>query len=154
MLLFPFALAACSGFGNTVKESSGPAAGTVGGVWMAQRLGYLKPEYLAGSLIAYAIYDPFAPTWEIQVTEFDGGFCRIDLNMKRLASGGDGEARQTFLRAVRSLVAKGGYTGFDELRYEEGIDSTRPFAHRVASGEIRLVNTNPRNSPQSIMGNR
>jgi hypothetical protein len=152
-----FALASCSGLGdtfsrlggsasefgstvkNTVKESPGPTAGTVGGVWMAQQLGYLKPEYFTGALIAYAIYDPFAPTWEIKVTELDSGFCRIDLNMKRLTTGGDGEARQTFLRAARTLVAKGSYAGFDELHYEEGIESTRPFARRVASGEIRLV---------------
>ena len=150
IFLLPIVLAACSGFGNavketadtvkqTVKESPGPVAGAVGGLWMAQQLGYFKPEYLAGSLIAFSIYDPFAPTWEIRVTELDRGLCRIDLNMKRLATGGDGEARQTFLRAARSLAAKGGYAGFDELRYEEGIDSTRPFAHRVASGEIRLV---------------
>jgi len=148
--LLSIVLAACSGFGNTVsgfgntvtqtvKESPGPTAGAVGGVWMAQQLGYLSPEFLAPALIAYSIYDPFAPTWEIRVTEFDGGLCRIDLNMKRLTTGGDGEARQTFLRAARSLAAKGGYAGFDELRYEEGIDSTRPFAHRVASGEIRLT---------------
>ena len=171
-LLLPFMLAACSGFGHTVKEtagnvtqavketassaaqtvkkgasavaqtvkeSPGPSAGVAGGLLTIQKLGYLKPEYIAGGLIAYSIYDPFAPTWEIRVTELDAGYCRIDLNMKRLATGGSGEARQTFLRAARSLVANGGYAGFDELRYEEGIDSTRPFAHRVASGEIRLV---------------
>jgi hypothetical protein len=152
-----FVLSACSGlsniaskvgnaaseFGNTVKEtvkeSPGPSAGVVGGALTVQKLGYLKLEYLAGGLIAYSIYDPFAPTWEIQVTELDGGFCRIDLSMKRLTTGGDGEARQTFLRAARTLVAKGSYAGFDELHYEEGIESTRPFARRVASGEIRLV---------------
>ena len=145
-LLLPIVLAACSGLGNTVKEtadtikeSPGPIAGTAGGLWMLQQLGYLKPEYLAGGLIVYGIYDPFAPTWEIRVTEISAEYRRIDLSMKRLATGGDGEARQTFLRTVRSLVAKGGYVGFDELRYEEGIDSTRPFAHRVASGEVRLV---------------
>jgi len=141
--LLPIVLAACSGFGDTVKqtarESPGQVAGAAGGLWMAKQLGYLKPEFLAGSLIAYSIYDPFAPTWEIRITEFNSGLCRIDLSMKRLATGGDGEARQTFLRAARSLVAKGSYAGFSELRYEEGIDSTRPFAHRVASGEIRLV---------------
>jgi hypothetical protein len=150
--LLSIALVACSGLGNavkesastvkqTVKESPGPTAGAVGGLWMLQQLGYLKPEYLAGGLIAFSIYDPFAPTWEIRVTELDPGHCRIDLNMKRLATGGDGEARQTFLRAARSLVEKGGYAGFDELRYEEGIASTRPFAHRVASGEIRFVDS-------------
>lgn len=149
-LLLPVLLAACSGFGNTVKEtadtvaqtvkeSPGPVAGVAGSVWEAQQLGYLKPEFIAPALIAYSIYDPFAPTWEIKVTELEDGYCRIDLSMKRLATGGDGEARQTFLRAARSLTAKGSYAGFDELRYEEGIDSTRPFARRVASGEIRLV---------------
>jgi len=142
-LLLPIVLVACSGLGDTVtqtvKESPGPVAGAAGGVWMAQQLGYLKPEYLAGSLIVYGIYDPFAPTWKIQVTELDGGYCYIELNMKRLTTGGDGEARQTFLRTARSLMTKGGYVGFDELRYEEGIDSTRPFARRVASGEIRFV---------------
>jgi predicted small secreted protein len=160
-LLLPAMLAACSGFGNTVKETGstvkqaakktastvvhtvkefpGPSGGVVGGVLTVQKLGYLKPEYIAGSLIAFSIYDPLAPTWEIRVTELDAGYCRIDLNMKRLTTGGDGEARQTFLRAARRLVANGQYAGFDELRYEEGIDSTRPFAHRVASGEIRLV---------------
>ncbi|MCL2876056.1 MAG: hypothetical protein FWF12_07165 [Betaproteobacteria bacterium] len=152
-LALPIVLAACSGLGNvargtveTVKESPGPVAETVGVLWMLQQLGYLKPEYLAGGLIAYGIYDPFAPTWEIRVTERDAGYCRIDLNMKRLSTGGDGEARQVFLRAARSLAEKGGYAGFDELRYEEGIDSTRPFAHRVASGEIRLVKL--RQSPE------
>jgi hypothetical protein len=149
-LLLPIVLTACSGLGNTVsglgstvkqtvKESPGPTAGAVGGLWTAKQLGYLKPEFLAPALIAYSIYDPFSPTWEVRVTELDGGFCRIDLSMKRLATGGDGQARQTFVRAARSLVEKGGYAGYDELRYEEGIDSTRPFAHRVASGEIRLV---------------
>lgn len=148
--LLPMLIAACGGFGNTVKEtaataaktakeSPGPVAGAVGGIWTAQQLGYLKPEFIAPALIAYSIYDPFAPTWEIKVTELDADYRRIDLNMKRLATGGDGEARQTFLRAARSLTAKGSYAGFDELRYEEGIDSTRPFARRVASGEIRLL---------------
>jgi hypothetical protein len=124
---------------ETVKESPGPSAGVVGGALTIQKLGYLKLEYLAGGLIAYSIYDPFAPTWEINVIEHDGGFCRIDLTMKRLTTGGDGEARQTFLRAARTLAAKGHYARFDELHYEEGIESTRPFARRVASGEIRLI---------------
>ncbi len=37
------------------------------------------------------------------------------------------------------MVEEGGYAGFDVLRYEEGIEATRPFARRVAEGEIRLL---------------
>jgi hypothetical protein len=121
------------------KENNGPAAGAVGTAWTLQKLSYLKPEYLASGLIAYGIYDPLAPTWEIRVTELDPEHCRIDLNMKRLTTGGDGEARRIFVRVARSLVERGGFADFDELHYEEGIESTRPFAHRVAEGEIRLV---------------
>jgi hypothetical protein len=121
------------------KENNGPAAGAVGTAWTLQKLSYLKPEYLAGGLIAYGIYDPFAPTWEIRVTELDPEHCRIDLSMKRFTTGGDGEARRVFVRVARSLAEKGGFADFDELHYEEGIESTRPFAHRVAEGEIRLV---------------
>ena len=56
-----------------------------------------------------------------------------------LVTGGEGEARQVFLRNARQVVEAGGFAGFDVLRYEEGIESTRPFARRFASGEIRLV---------------
>jgi len=63
----------------------------------------------------------------------------MDLRMKALATGGDGEARRVFLRNAREVVEAGGFAGFDVLRYEEGIESTRPFARRFASGEIRLV---------------
>lgn len=135
-------LPACStlrGGGEFLQENQGAVAGLAGVAWTAQQLQYLKPEFLAGGLIAYGIYDPFAPTWEIKITELDGEHRRIDLSMKRLATGGDGEARQIFLRVARALAEKGGHAGFDELRYTEGIESTRPFARRVAAGDIRLV---------------
>jgi hypothetical protein len=122
-----------------LQENNGAIAGGAGAVWMAKQLGYLKPEFLAGGLLAYGIYDPLAPTWEIRVLELDAEHRRIDLNMKRLTTGGDGEAHRIFARAAQQLAEKGGYAGFDELRYEEGIESTRPFARRVATGEIRLV---------------
>ncbi|MDR2092724.1 MAG: hypothetical protein LBP58_05345 [Azoarcus sp.] len=146
LLLFAFAVLlvspGCSwvrNHGDFLQESNGPAAGGIGLVWMARQLQYLKPEYLAGGLLAYGIYDPLAPTWEIRVTELDTGHHRIGLNMKRLATGGDGEARQIFVRVAQALAEKGGYAGFDELRYTEGIESTRPFARRTAMGEIRLI---------------
>ena len=55
------------------------------------------------------------------------------------AVGGDGEARTVFMRNARNYADEGGYAGFEVVRYEEGIESTRPFARRYASGEIRLA---------------
>ena len=121
---------------TAVKENG---AGVAGGVWMAQQLGYLKPEFFAGALVAYAIYDPLAPTWNIRVVELGAEHRRIELGMKRLSTGGDGEAHRIFARTAGTLVEKAGYAGYEELRYEEGIDSTRPFASRIAGGEIRLL---------------
>jgi hypothetical protein len=63
----------------------------------------------------------------------------MELRMKGLISGGEGDARQVFLRHARRLAEDGSFAGFDILRYEEGVDSGRPFAQRVASGEIRLL---------------
>ncbi len=120
-------------------ELSAPVALAAGAVWMASDLAYLEPEYLAGMLVAYGIYDPLAPTWKIDVSRVGEDRLRMDLRMKALATGGDGEARRVFLRNAREVVEAGGFAGFDVLRYEEGIESTRPFARRFASGEIRLV---------------
>ena len=124
---------------DRAAEVPGPIAGAVGAVWMASELEYLEPEYLAGMLVAYAIYDPLAPTWKIDVSRAGEDRLRMDLRMKSLVTGGEGEARQVFLRNARQVVEAGGFAGFDVLRYEEGIESTRPFARRFASGEIRLV---------------
>ena len=143
-------LAACSVLGcaseregtgllDRAAAAPGPIAGAVGAVWMASELSYLEPEYLAGMLVAYGIYDPLAPTWSIEVSRSGEDRVRMDLHMKRMATGGDGEARRVFLRNAREIVRAGGFAGFDELSWEEGIESTRPFARRVASGEIRLV---------------
>ncbi|NMG02922.1 hypothetical protein [Azoarcus taiwanensis] len=64
---------------------------------------------------------------------------RSTSRMKRLATGGEGEARRIFRRNAEQLVSEGGFVAYEVLRYEEGIESTRPFAHRFASGEIRLA---------------
>ena len=120
-------------------ELSAPVALAAGVVWMASELEYLEPEYLAGMLVAYAIYDPLAPTWKIDVSRAGEDRLRMDLRMKSLVTGGEGEARQVFLRTARRMVDEGGYAGFDILRYEEGIEATRPFARRVAEGEVRLL---------------
>ncbi|ATE59416.1 hypothetical protein CCZ27_05165 [Thauera sinica] len=124
---------------DDVAASGGTVAGIAGGALMARKLSYFKPEYIAGALVAYAIYDPLAPTWSIDVSRAGDERVRMDLRMKSLITGGEGEARQVFLRSAQRMAEAGGFAGYDVLRYEEGMESTRPFARRVASGEIRLV---------------
>lgn len=117
----------------------GRVAGAAGFGLMASELELLEPEFAAGALIAYAIYDPLAPTWQVRATQLDEGRTRLDLEMKSLATGGEGEARQVFQRNARRLAESGGFAGYDVVRYEEGVESTRPFARRVASGEVRFI---------------
>ncbi len=124
---------------SALEQYSGPVAGAAGAASMASKLDLLGAEYLAGGAIAYAIYDPLAPTWEIKAMRLDEERVRFDLRMKSLASGGEGEARQVFARNARQFADAGGFAGYDVVRFEEGIESTRPFARRVASGEIRLA---------------
>lgn len=131
--------AAAGSLADRVAEAGGMAAGIVGGLAMASKLDMLGAQYLAGALVAYSIYDPLAPTWRIDVSRAGGERVRMDLRMRSLITGGEGEARLVFLRSARRMVEAGGFAGFDVIRYEEGMESTRPFARRVASGEIRLV---------------
>lgn len=122
-----------------LSEVGAPVAGTVGGLLMLSDIKMLKPEYLAGMLVAYAFYDPFAPTWRVELRQTAPDRVEMDLQMRSLVTGGEGESRQVFNRNARRLVQEGGYAGFDIVRYEEGMEATRPFARRVANGEIRLL---------------
>jgi len=122
-----------------IQQHSGTVAGVAGAASMASKLDLLGAEYLAGGLIAYAIYDPLAPTWDVRAVRLDEQHVRFELRMKSLISGGEGEARQVFARNARQFAEAEGFVGYDVIRFEEGIDSTRPFARRVASGEIRLA---------------
>src|SRR5690606_8315852 len=79
------------------------------------------------------------PGWEVKVTRLDERRFRLDLRMRTLINGGDGEARTAFLRSAREIVDSGGYAAYDVLRYEESIDAGLFFARRGARGEIRVV---------------
>ena len=62
----------------------------------------------------------------------------MQLRQRSINSGGDGEARQVVARRANLLMRDGGYSGYRLLRLEESVESTRPFAQRVAEAEIRL----------------
>lgn len=127
---------------SAAERMTGPVAGLgglAGAAVMASELDYLETQYLAGALIAYAIFDPLAPTWAITATPIDDTRVRFDLRMRALTTGGEGEARHVFERNVRNLVSERGYADYRIVRFEEGIDSARPFARRYASGEVQLI---------------
>ncbi|WP_408003472.1 OmpA family protein [Pseudothauera nasutitermitis] len=135
-------------------EQGANAAGVLGGYKLstaaASELGISTTNLFSGALIAYAIHDPLTPNWQISASRSEEEVWQLDLRMKRMVTGGEGEARQVFQRAARQLVAEGGYAGFDVLRYEEGVDSQRPLARRIAQGEIRLVGS--RQFPGGLQG--
>ena len=124
---------------SSMQQPDVPIAGVVGSALVADSIGLLSTPYLANGLIAYAIYDPLRPNWTIEARRTGENQILLDMQMKLLVSGGEGEARQVFMRTARKLVEEGGYAGFDVIRYEESIESSRPFARRIANGEIRLV---------------
>lgn len=126
------------GLGGCSPETRVGMASTVGVIGLASDA-MIKPDYMSAALMAYAIYDPAAPNWEIQVIPLDEERVRMELRFRAMVTGGDGEARTVFMRNARNYADEGGYAGFEVIRYEEGIESTRPFARRYASGEIRLA---------------
>ncbi|MBL8446184.1 MAG: hypothetical protein JNJ44_02095 [Zoogloeaceae bacterium] len=133
--VFPIAaLVGCS----SVQEGSSAAVGAVSAGMLAQKASYLKPEYLAAVGVAYALYDPWAPNWEVDVVSLGDQRVRFELRLRALHTGGEGEARQVVLRSAERVSREQGYSGFELLRYEEGVESSRPFARRQALAEVRL----------------
>jgi hypothetical protein len=88
--------------------------------------------------LAYLIYDPIAPNWEIETIRVSEDIFTLQLTMKRFHNGGEGEAQYVFQRNVERLADAAGYDGYTILRYEEGIDSSTLGSRRFGKGRIRL----------------
>ena len=58
---------------------------------------------------AWLILDPLAPNWEIEQAAFPDQHYHLSLKMKRVYSGGAGEARAVFQRHARELMRQNGY---------------------------------------------
>lgn len=101
--------------------------------------GNLSGQTLLATGVAYLAYDPLAPNWEIVEQPSGEGRYVMLLRQRSINSGGDGEARQVLARRANVLMRDGGYSSYQLLRLEEGVESTRPFAQRVAEAEIRLL---------------
>lgn len=109
------------------------------GVLLAQDAGALKAPMGAAALAFYIVADPLAPNWTIEEVRESDDHYFLSLRHKAIHSGGGGEARQVFGRRAAQLAAQPGFGSYQIVKWESGIDSGRPFAQRVAFGEIRLV---------------
>jgi hypothetical protein len=101
-------------------------------------LGLTSTSAAGAALVAYALYDPLAPNWEIAVQPESERVVRIVLTMRPLATGGNGESWRIFQRAAQRVVDQSEAKGYRLLAYEEGVHSTRPFAERYAVGVVEL----------------
>ncbi|KAB2969168.1 hypothetical protein [Zoogloea sp.] len=105
--------------------------------------GYVTIPGLAAGVAVYAVLDPLAPNWSLQEARLGEERYRLVLRMKAVHSGGAGEAHQIFIRRAEQLAGQPGFAAYEVTRWQEGIESNRPFAQRVAYGDIRLVRSLP-----------
>lgn len=117
------------------RDMALPAAAVV----LASDGGYLKLPMLAGAAAAYLVMDPLAPNWTIEEVRRSDDRYQLALRHKAIHNGGDGEARQVFVRRAEQLADKPEFGAYEIVKWQTGIDNTRPFAQRVAYGEVRLV---------------
>jgi hypothetical protein len=79
------------------------------------------------------------PGWRVEVVQLDEERFRLELRMRALITGGEGEVGQVFRRSAQRIVDDGGYAGYSVIRFEEGVDSGFLVGRRSARGEIRII---------------
>lgn len=87
---------------------------------------------------AWLILDPLAPNWEIEQASFPDRYYHLSLKMKRVYTGGAGEARVVFHQRARELMLENGFDSYAVVEYTEGLDSSVLGSQRVARGVIQL----------------
>ena len=88
---------------------------------------------------AWLILDPLAPNWEIEQASFPDRYYHLSLKMKRVYSGGAGEARVVFQQRAKELMRQNGFDAYTVVEYTEGLDSSVLGSQRVAQGVIQLT---------------
>ncbi len=104
----------------------------------------LRPEAMVIGAVLLIVVDPLAPNWKIEQSEPSPGEFHLALKMKRFTNegGGDGEARLVFQRRASALAREHGADprqGYTIMEFSEGIESTLPFAQRVAHGVVKIA---------------
>ncbi|WP_217126670.1 hypothetical protein [Hydrogenophilus thiooxidans] len=123
---------AANGAGATAATATNQASAPISHLGLLRQLG-------GAALIAYALYDPLAPNWSIAVQPESEQVVRLVLTLRSLTTGGHGESWRIFQRAAQKLTEQRDAKSYQLLSYEEGVESTRPFAQRYAVGTVRLI---------------
>lgn len=89
------------------------------------------------------VYQPLDPNWDVADIALSNDTHRFSLRMKRFAIGGEGEAWQLATRYAERLQREIGASGFVMLEFSQGLDSSTPFARRVAEGLVRFTDVPP-----------
>ena len=98
----------------------------------------IPAESIAVGALLFAIVDPLAPNWKVEVKGVGPQRYRLELTMKRFIVGGEGEAAQVIRRAAEKLRHDGGFTEFALLEMTEGIESRVLISQRVAQALVEL----------------
>lgn len=88
---------------------------------------------------AWLILDPLALNWEIEQASFPDRYYHLSLKMKRVYSGGAGEARVVFQQRAKELMRQNGFDAYTVVEYTEGLESSVLGSQRVAQGVIQLT---------------
>ena len=142
-------LAACGSIDKNLTEGGIPKGGSL----IPDTRVRLTPDYTtsvakmvtaaASAAILNYVYQPLDPNWDVADIALSNDTHRLSLRMKRFTIGGDGEAWQLTRRYAERLQAAKGATGYVMLEYSEGLDSSTPFARRVAEGLVKFTEVPP-----------
>jgi hypothetical protein len=136
--VFILLLAVCM-LGCTMGTSRYPVIPDTKIVLAAGQGGTLSMASIAAIGIAYSVYDPLAPNWEITETRLDEKTYRFDMVMKRFNTGGDGDALMIVKRRARQLQQMSGMGSYKIQTFEQNIDSQTIGARRQVEATIVLI---------------
>lgn len=142
-------LAGCGVLDKKLVEGGIPRGGSV----IPDAAVRVSPEYTtslsslantaAAALVLNYVYQPLDPNWDLADIPLSHDTHRFALRMKRFSTGGEGEAWQIAKRYAEGLQVAKGASGYVVLEFTQGIDSSTPFARRVAEGLVRFSEVPP-----------
>jgi hypothetical protein len=115
---------------------------------ISRSLSFTLESLVAGAAL-FVIIDPLAPNWRIEQSRLDGDRYLIAMKKKRFTTGGDGEAAQIFSRRAEQLAREHGNGRYRLVGFTEGIESSVPFAQRVAHGIVEVEGAQPMAQPRN-----
>lgn len=130
-------LAGCAGTGTEGGNSPGQEEPVAGQMLRMGAVALASVQGAAAGVLMFVV-DPLAPNWRIETRVLGADRYSIALKMKYFTTGGDGEARQVFLREAGRLAEERGGREYRIAEFSEGIESTVPLARRVTRGVIEF----------------